>query len=53
MAGGSPLDMQREERWPSLIPVDPNAPPASQPSLTVNHNAHVEDDDYSDTEGML
>ena len=43
MAGGQPLDMQREARWPGQ----------TNPAIEVEWKPWQDDSDVSDTEGML
>lgn len=43
MAGGDPLDMQREKRWPLQ----------TGPGVKVELKPWQEDSDYSDEEGIL
>lgn len=51
MASGDPVDMQREQRWPSNRTGET---PAQQPSgVKVQFLPHEENSDYSDTEGMM
>jgi DNA polymerase III epsilon subunit-like protein len=47
MAGGEPLDMQRERRWKTLDEEGRSS------GLKVNWKPWEEDSDYSDTEGVL
>jgi hypothetical protein len=49
MASGSPLDMQRDERWPSQTEQNP----LGQRSLKVVRQPWEVDSDYDDMEGMF
>lgn len=52
MMSGDPLDMQREQRWPSNRTGE--LPDPQRPSgVKVQFLPHEEDSDYSDMEGMI
>jgi hypothetical protein len=49
MASGKPLDMQREERWPSRTETNP----MGAPGVKVARQPWEVDSDYEDMEGVF